>query len=252
MLNYNADSNSSTLSPIGHHRSNLVISKGKRSQKRKRREAKEKALLRTDDDSSENSTGPPPPPEIQKRLVVGLNSILRHLQSLSQASKSKQPHAGAVLGTSSDPAAEEPGDKDAQPQPFAAIFALSPTPGNPNILTAHLPTMIHTSSLNFPSLPPTRLIPLSQPQALQLKSVLSLARTSHIGILNSAPGAEALIAVIRENVPVIEVRWLDEVKKGEYLETKINAIETYVGASRKETREKEQKGEVEEGRGKLL
>jgi ribonuclease P/MRP protein subunit POP3 len=225
-----------------------VISKGKRSQKRKRQEAKEKALLNGNDDTHD---GPPLPPEIQKHVVVGLNSILRHLQSLSQASKSKQrdAHAETILETPEH--APEPGNKDpndlAKPQPFAAIFALSPTPANPTVLTTHLPTLVHTSSLLYSSLPPTRLIPLSQVQALQLKTILSLARTSHMGILDSAPGAEALIAVIRENVPVVEARWMDEVKKGVYLETRINAIETFVGVSRKEMREKMQRGEGEEG-----
>lgn len=227
----------STLSPIGHHRASIVKSKGKRSRKRKRQEAREKAA-RTN--SEEDSNAGSPLPEIQRHAVVGLNNILRHLQSLSQASKAKKRGAEDVLETSG-----QSGNKDAQPRPFAAIFALSPTPGNPSIITTHLPTMIHTSSLNFPTLPPTRLIPLSQRQADQLKSILSLARASHVGILDSAPGAEPLIAVIRENVPVMKVGWLDEVEKREYLETKINAIETYVGVSRKEMREKEEKNGVE-------
>lgn len=40
-------------------------------------------------------------------------------------------------------------------------------------------------------------------------------------------------------MPEIEVRWLNEVHKGEYLEMRINAIETYAGVSRKEMREKD-------------
>lgn len=235
----NADSKLSTLAPVGHHRTSHVTSKGKRSRKRKRQEAKEKALLATNNETRDSTNDGIPSPEIQKHVVVGLNSILRHLHTLSQASKAKQPGAETTLENSEGAPEDEDSRNLVQLRPFAAIFTLCPTPASPTILTTHLPTLVHTSSLIYPSFQPTRLIPLSQLQTLQLKAMLSLARTSHIGILDSAPGAGALIAAIRENVPEMDVRWLDEAKKGEYLETKINAIETYIGASRKMTRERE-------------
>ncbi|KUJ19037.1 uncharacterized protein LY89DRAFT_695738 [Mollisia scopiformis] len=227
------------LSPIGQYRNDHVMpSKGKRSQKRKRQEAKEKAVSNSCTEAVE-PLDVPPPPEIQKHLVVGLNSILRHLQSLSRASRPEQ--ADSRLDANTEEEETLIPDDSIPLQHFSVIFALQPAPTTPTLLTTHLPTLIYTSSLAHPSLPPTRLIPLSNPQTTQLKTLLSLARTSHIGILSSAPGAEALIAVVRETVPEIKIPWLDEVKRGEYLGVKINAIDTFVGVSKKESREKEAK-----------
>jgi hypothetical protein len=70
----------SLLSPIGQYRTTSITpSKGKRNKKRKREgeklEGEEPALSR------------PPVPEISSFVVVGLNSITRSLESLSQKSK---------------------------------------------------------------------------------------------------------------------------------------------------------------------
>lgn len=70
----------SLLSPIGQYQTtNITPSKGKRSKKRKRKEDKLKG---------EESDFPRPPPlEISSFVVVGLNSITRSLETLSQKSK---------------------------------------------------------------------------------------------------------------------------------------------------------------------
>ncbi|KAE8446845.1 hypothetical protein EG329_011622 [Mollisiaceae sp. DMI_Dod_QoI] len=242
----------SVLAQIGQHRINHVTrSKGKRSQKRKRQEAKEKARSNADADIQEESSTALARPEIQKHVVVGLNSILRDLQALSQRSK---PHQKECEPSTQNPTttSKERGDDDlkivkkaTQPSHFAALFALTPSPTNPTLLSTHLPTLIYTASLSSPNLPAIRLIPLSLSHTQQLTTVLSLPRISHIGILDSAPGAEALIAVIREVVPEIKIPWLDEAKKGEYLGVKINAIKTFVGVGKKELREMKEKHEKE-------
>jgi hypothetical protein len=70
----------SLLSPIGQYRAaNITPSKGKRSKKRKRKENKSKG--------EEPDLSRPPPPEILSFVVVGLNSITRSLESLSQKSR---------------------------------------------------------------------------------------------------------------------------------------------------------------------
>ena len=67
----------SILSPIGQYRAtNTTPSKGKRRKKRKREEIKSKG--------KEPDLPRPPPPEISSFVVLGLNSITRSLESLSQ------------------------------------------------------------------------------------------------------------------------------------------------------------------------
>jgi RNase P subunit Pop3 len=70
----------SLLSPIGQYRAaNTTPSKGKRSKKRKREEKKSKP--------DDPALPKPSPPEISSFVVVGLNSITRSLESLSQKSR---------------------------------------------------------------------------------------------------------------------------------------------------------------------
>jgi hypothetical protein len=70
----------SLLSPIGQYRAaNITPAKGKRSKKRKRKEDKSKG--------EETDFPRPPPLEISSFVVVGLNSITRSLETLSQKSK---------------------------------------------------------------------------------------------------------------------------------------------------------------------
>ena len=70
----------SLLSPIGQYRAaNITPAKGKRSKKRKRKEDKSKG--------EETDFPRPPPLEISSFVVVGLNSITRSLEALSQKSK---------------------------------------------------------------------------------------------------------------------------------------------------------------------
>jgi ribonuclease P/MRP protein subunit POP3 len=42
-----------------------------------------------------------------------------------------------------------------------------------------------------------------------------------------------LVDLVRECVPEIEIPWLSEAKRADYLGVKINAIETFVGAGKK-------------------
>jgi RNase P subunit Pop3 len=312
------------LSPIGQYRvTNNPPSKGKRSKKRKREEKKLK---------EENpKTSGDPPPEISSFVVVGLNSITRSLESLSQKSKAlksadcekndadqdpQPPSSGAKDGTLNDnekphnnpgqdprsPSSESKSEKcdagqtsgsppfnakvdalkniealpiekddqiqepanskegssqksaadnasgargvagDAQEEPlieegrvnyhFSAIFVLRSS--QPSILHAHLPQLIATASLAHPKLPTTRLVQLPKGCDERLCEVLGLPRVSFIGLLESAPHSRYLLDVVREFVPEIEVPWLQEAKKSDYLPVKINAVETFVPVAKKE------------------
>jgi ribonuclease P/MRP protein subunit POP3 len=268
----------------------VTPSKGKRTKKRKRREAK-----LAGQDAAPGLTETPAPPEISSSVVIGLNNIVRSLQSLSQQSKpqalskdleshkddsnrlstsSGTPAKSASKSKLVDPKKDDPSEASNSPNSpksttskqilvdnlmgdpapisqsspstdtttksnpslipphFSAIFVPASSP--PSIIHAHLPMLIFTASLAHPNLPPTRLVTLPKGSESRLCEALGLPRVSFIGILENAPHSKGLIELVRGSVPEIEIPWLTEAKRGEYLGVKINAIETFVGAGKKE------------------
>ncbi|KAH8758131.1 hypothetical protein BGZ57DRAFT_771579 [Hyaloscypha finlandica] len=204
------------LAPIGQYRAaNITPAKGKRSKKRKRKEDKSKG--------EETDFPRPPPLEISSFVVVGLNSITRSLETLSQKSKAD---------TAQLPASDDTGDTAKEllvedvHRHFSAIFVTQAS--QPPILRAHLPQLVTTASLANPELPATRLVQLPKGCEARLSEALALPRVSFIGILDGAPHSKSLVDLARECVPVIEIPWLEEAKKSVYLPLKINAIESFV------------------------
>ncbi|KAK0118695.1 hypothetical protein ONS96_011783 [Cadophora gregata f. sp. sojae] len=241
----------SILSPVGQHRTNHVTpSKGKRSKKRKRVEKKKKAESGI---GSEETSSIPPPPEISSHVIVGLNHITRSLEALSQASKPAAIAASQEISQGQPEFELKPATNDSNSTAdasqaldipaetrksaqtsahIAAIFVPSST--QPAVLKAHLPQLIFTASLANPSLPPTRLVQLPKGSDARLCDALGLPRVSLIGILEGAPQSKALIDLVREIVPEIDVPWLREVKEEKYLKVKVNAIETFAPVVGKE------------------
>ncbi|KAF7857215.1 hypothetical protein EAF04_009456 [Stromatinia cepivora] len=214
----------SILSPIGSYRSNHIIpSKGKRSKKRKRRDLKA---------GNEKSSETPPPPEISSYIVIGLNSIHRMLEGSSKKGLDTKanpdnpepeirPQTNGVLG---------PNPQNSPPTHFSAIFVARSN--QPPILNSHLPQIIATASKAHPTKPSTRLLQLPKGSETRIAAVLGLPRVSFLGILDDAPNSKALPDLIRDCVEEIQIPWLDEAKKAEYLETKINSIQTSIGAAK--------------------
>ncbi|APA15059.1 hypothetical protein sscle_14g098290 [Sclerotinia sclerotiorum 1980 UF-70] len=206
----------SILSPIGSYRSNHIIpSKGKRSKKRKRRDSKA---------GNEKSSETPPPPEISSHIVTGLNSIHRMLEESSKK----------VLDTKANPdypkSETSPQTKDVfKPDShFSAIFVARSD--QPPILNSHLPQIIATASKAHPTKPSTRLVQLPKGSEIRIAAALGLSRVSFLGILDDSPNSKALVDLIRDCVEEIQIPWLDEARKTEYLGTKINSIQTSIGA----------------------
>lgn len=206
-----ADPLSSILSPIGAYRSNHITpSKGKRSKKRKRRDSKS--------GNDKSSEVPPPPPEISPYIITGLNSIHRILEESSEKG----------LATKENPNNLDPETRPQPLQHFSVIFVARSN--QPPILNSHLPQIIATASKAYPTKPSTRLVQLPKGSETRIAAALGLPRVSFLGLRDDAPNCKALVDLIRECVEEIEVPWLDEVKKAEYLETKINSIQTSIGA----------------------
>lgn len=205
-------------------------SKGKRSKKRKRKEA-----------VSEDVVSKPPVPEISSFVLVGLNSITRHLEASSRFSKSKKaPEEPAAEATANDPpisndSKETESPEPTQPPPHLTVLFL-PTPPPP-ILQSLLPQLLTTASLAHPSHPATRLVTLPPTSHSRLSTALGIPRVSFIALLEGAPHSGALVELVRECVGEVEAPGVKGVERG-YLPVKINAIETWASG----VGEKEKKG----------
>ncbi|KFY80728.1 hypothetical protein V499_00436 [Pseudogymnoascus sp. VKM F-103] len=198
----------SFLSPIGHyHTTHITPSKGKRSKKAKRRELKGGAAKPTQDEASV------PPPELISHILVGLNSITRHLES--QSRKACPPSLGVPIPSYDGPA---------NSQRHLAVVVTT-WPSVPTILTSHLHKLVQTSSLLHHNLPPTRFVTLPRSSEKRLCSALGVPRAGFIGIFDGAPSATAVIDFCVANVPELEVDGWLKVDKSAFMPLKINTIE---------------------------
>ncbi|OBT79790.1 hypothetical protein VF21_01502 [Pseudogymnoascus sp. 05NY08] len=197
----------SFLSPIGHYRTtHITPSKGKRNKKAKRRELRGGSAKPTQDESSV------PPPELSLHILVGLNSITRHLES--QSRKACSPSLGTPIPSS---------DRPADPRHLAVV--VTTWPSVPPILTSHLHKLLQTSSLLHANLPPTRFVILPRSSEKRLCSALGIPRAGFIGVFDGAPSATAVIDFCLANVPELEVsEWL-KAEKSAFMPLKINTIE---------------------------
>ena len=211
------------LSPIGEHKSHPP-SKGKRAKKRKRRGD---ATIQNKSADSPNEgvsrTGALAQPEILDHLTIGFNTTTRFLEFWAQKTRpdsGEDENLNAVVASKTP---NRPSFDTARIEPLAAVF--TPRPSQPPILYSHLPLLVRAANLAVPSSASTRLISLPEGAEVRLKSILGIPRVGMIGLMNGAPNASSLVEFIRANVPEMEVPWLQEAIKGEYLPVKINAIQ---------------------------
>lgn len=228
------------IGPLGdHRRTHIHPSKGK---KRKRNS-------KSGQDGQTMAEDSPPPPEIGQHILVGLNSVTRHLEGLAaQKAPSTVPGAGSSFEAnpakdlpSSGENAETAFEHDVQRsegkakdlKPLSMVILTHPKPSL-SPAYAHLPTLVHLSNLPqhtnppnrsspsvtytpSPSLDPTiRLIPLSTSSDGRLASQLHIPRVGALAIFEGAPGARALEQFVSENVDLTECAWVAEALKAEW------------------------------------
>ncbi|KAH7408596.1 hypothetical protein DE146DRAFT_646688 [Phaeosphaeria sp. MPI-PUGE-AT-0046c] len=178
------------ISPIGDHRKQHIHpSKGKK----RKRKSKE-------DGATQDDAPPPPPPEIGKHILVGINSITRHLEALAaQTAPPAMPGAEA-----------RPNKEREQPRPISTLLVTHPKPSM-SPAHAHLPTLLHLSTLaSATSTSSTRLVPLSTATDARLAAALHIPRVGALAIFADAPGAKALEEFVQEKVGLTECQWVDE------------------------------------------
>ncbi|KAF4976833.1 hypothetical protein FDECE_18425 [Fusarium decemcellulare] len=191
------------LSPIGQHRqAHVKRSKGKRAARKEKNNSK--------DSGTPEETAVPPVPEIDASIDVGLNSITRNLQVL--------PHGDTECG------------QDKPQRRYIMVFVAR---GNQaSSFNCHFPQIVSAASRHLPVEDRIRLVGFSNPCSERLSACLGVPRVSSIAIVKDAPGAGALQDFVLKTVAPVEATWLDASVDGQYLPTKINAIETTAGPKR--------------------
>lgn len=214
----------SFLSPIGdYRRQHLSFSNekpGKKSKKRKR--SIKETFASTFIDSAS--------PKVLEFVTVGFNTTTRHLEDLAQ----KCTGNTAPESTSPGPVMEHRAQVDSHSiiqKPLVAIFV--PRAEQPKILHSHLPVLIQAASLGSSALPPIRLVPLASGAEARLIKALGIPRVGLVGLMDNAPAASQLIQLVRTQVPVVEIPWLQESISGVFLPTTINTIHTTTSAESK-------------------
>jgi ribonuclease P/MRP protein subunit POP3 len=172
----------------------------------------------------------PPKPEMSEYIDVGLANISRNLgkgsaTALSDSTKPMEGKAnerGVLTGQSSTQ------DKKS---PYSVVFI--ERSGHPPAFVSHFPQMVGAlSPLSNPEEGATRLVGFSRPCEEKLSTSIGFPRVSSIALRADAPGAEALVNFVRERVAPIDIAWLRQAQAGEYLDVKIDAVETLIGTKK--------------------
>lgn len=135
----------------------------------------------------------PPKPDMMHHITVGFNSTIRHLQG----------PAGTNLPTTPVFGADE---KLKITKKLAVVFVCTST--LPVMLTSSIPTLVAAASARHPSDSPIRLVALPIQAEKRLADAISLLRVGFVGILQDAPGAQALVDIAREKARSVDIPWL--------------------------------------------
>ncbi|KAF2852700.1 hypothetical protein T440DRAFT_466822 [Plenodomus tracheiphilus IPT5] len=197
------------IAPLGdHRRTHIPPSKGRKRKRISNPDPKQTTPPQSD--------APPPPPELSKHILTGVNTITRHLERLVSR------NAPTALAASNAPSAALcSADKAPRTKPdddeLAIIILTHPKPAS-SPAHAHIPTLVHISTISPHVATPvpmaintkTRLVPLSTSSDSRLASKLGIPRVGALAVMNSAPGAKALVEYVREHVDLTECAWVDE------------------------------------------
>jgi ribonuclease P/MRP protein subunit POP3 len=156
----------------------------------------------------------PPAPELTSSVDIGLSSITRALQAMSQSSQAHEPtKTGEAKGDSQSP--------------YAMVFVARGD--QPSTFNCHFPKIIGAASANLPPKDRIRLVGFSKPSSERLSHCLHVARVSSVAVKRDAPGAGSLWDFVKERVKPIEASWLEGKHNASYIPTKINSMETTIG-----------------------
>ncbi|KAF2126068.1 hypothetical protein P153DRAFT_388818 [Dothidotthia symphoricarpi CBS 119687] len=185
------------LTPLGDHRKTHIPPSRGKSKKRKRAT------------NPAETDPPPPPPALKHHILIGLNSMTRHLEALASHTA---PSAFRTEGQDTS-TTDTSNPSITTPRPLSLILLTTPhPPSSPS--HAHIPTLLHLANQPPSKSPPTLLVPLPATADALLAAALHIPRVGALGIHAGAPGAAALEAFARERVAGTECAWVDEAGGG--------------------------------------
>ena len=158
----------------------------------------------------------PTRPEIERFITVGFNKTHG---SLETEATSTRPN-----GLAPDPGETGAPDTGRQNKNLAAVFL--DRSSQPPVMHADLPLLVKTASHSKSQALAIRLVALPSGAEARLREALDIPRVGLIGISQNAPDAQALFDLVRDNVPVVDIPWMENIKTGEYWSTRINLGET--------------------------
>jgi ribonuclease P/MRP protein subunit POP3 len=175
---------------------------------------------------------PPPPPAIANHILIGLNSVTRHLEALAAktapsttlvASTARESTNSSTDTNEQEKATARAGD---DLRPLSMVILTHPKPSL-SPAHAHLPTLVHLCTLSPPSTTPnaataTRLVPLPTSAEGQLASSLHIPRVGALAIYADAPGAKTLEDYVRKHIGMTECKWIEEALSAEWRGMKVS------------------------------
>ncbi|KAK4237058.1 hypothetical protein C8A03DRAFT_16366 [Achaetomium macrosporum] len=205
------------LAPLGAHRRSFIpASKGKRRRAKK---------AGGPESSSAEAPVPaaPPVPELAAYVDVGLSKISRTLQVMSGKDE---------LVSSSENAApkREEARAGVETRSYTVVFVARS--GQSSAFHCHFPQMVALAAGSQSPDQAVRLVGFSKACEERLTAALGIPRVSSIALREGAPQAKGLVEFVREHVAPIEIAWLKEARSARFLETRIDAVPTKVGAKK--------------------
>jgi len=149
-------------------------------------------------------------PAIYDHLTIGYNSTGRTLEALA---RSRQPP-----NMLDNPDSERPGDPVTK---LSAVFVCRNS--LPDIMTSSMPMLLATSA---PKATRARLVDISLQSEAKLAQALNQPRVGMLGLQEDAPGSDALLRFVTENLDPVEVPWLEQACSSAYFPANIKTIET--------------------------
>jgi ribonuclease P/MRP protein subunit POP3 len=168
------------------------------------------------------------PPAIKSHLLVGLNSVTRHLEALAAKNAPSTAPAANLRSTQESPT-EKVASEDSPVgvlRPLSMVILTHPKPSL-SPAHAHLPTLVHLSTVSSSPATPstaTRLIPIQTSADARLASSLHIPCVGALAIYEGAPEAKTLEEYVREHIGLTECKWVDEAMSAEWKGLNVKSV----------------------------